>query len=96
MVPAKSAPVLVTTGRPGKPGSGMPPVWVPVAPALVRVRVWPPSSTAPEPDSDWICAPLSVAAMSKTPLSFTPLDRAMLPEPASASVPPMLTLVAPL
>jgi len=48
-----------------------------------------------DPDIERTSAPLSVAAMSSTPLLATRLDRAMLPELDSASAPPWSIEVAP-
>ncbi len=63
--------------------------------ALVSVNVCAPRFTAPLPDRDWMDAPAVVAAMSKTPLSSTSAEAAMLPAPASARVAPALIAVAP-
>src|SRR6185503_15803454 len=62
--------------------------------ALVRVSVLVPRATLPEPDKVLMNAPELVPEISKVPLSTTPLDEAMLPAPASASVPPEM-VVAP-
>ena len=63
--------------------------------AAVSVRVLVPSVTAPLPDNVLIEAPAVVPEISKVPLSATPLEAAILPEPVSASVEPELMLLAP-
>ena len=90
MIP-DSVSVPPVTERPPLPA--MMPAKV-VAPLLI-VSVLVPSVTAPLPDNVLIEAPAVVPEISKVPLSATPLEAAMLPEPLSAKVPAEI-VVAPL
>jgi hypothetical protein len=60
--------------------------------ALVKDRVLLPSVTPPAPESVLIDGLLDALEISNVPSAITPLEVAMLPEPASAKVPAEIVL----
>ncbi len=63
--------------------------------ALVRVSVWAPSATPPDPFSVMIDAPAAVPEMSKLPLSITFEESEIDPAPLSSRSPVGSIVVAP-
>ena len=60
---------------------------------LVIVKVLPAILTPPAPDKVVIEAPEVTALMSKVPVTATPVELAMLPEPDKAKVPALMVVV---
>jgi len=93
-VSVPAAMVRLPNVPPESPPSAITPEKVPLA--LVRVRVWPPSATAPEPDRLMIEALIRAPEVSNVPFAITPEELAIEPVvPPRASVAPVLMVVDP-